>query len=64
MTRLKQQPGKDIVAQGGAGFAQGLAASGLIEEYRRVVHPLSRHVEVANETGMGPKCSRQSTTFA
>lgn len=40
MTRLKQQPGKDILAHGGAGFAQSLAASGLIDEYRLVVHPV------------------------
>jgi dihydrofolate reductase len=40
MTRLKQQPGMDILAQGGAGFAQSLAASGLIDEYRLVVHPV------------------------
>lgn len=39
--RLKQQPGKDILAHGGAGFAQSLAASGLIDEYRLVVHPVA-----------------------
>lgn len=38
--RLKQQPGKDILAQGGASFAQSLVASGLIDEYRLVVHPV------------------------
>lgn len=37
--RLKQQPGKDIVAHGGAGFAQSIARLGLIDEYRLVVHP-------------------------
>lgn len=40
IVRLKQQPGKDIVAQGGAGFAQSLVASGLVDEYRLVVHPV------------------------
>ena len=40
MTRLKQQPGKDILAHGGAAFAQSLAASGLVDEYRLVVHPV------------------------
>ena len=39
--RLKQQPGKDIVAHGGAGFAQSLARLGLIDEYRLVVHPVA-----------------------
>lgn len=38
--RLKQQPGKDILAHGGAGFAQSLAASGLVDEYRLMVHPV------------------------
>ncbi|WP_201315118.1 dihydrofolate reductase family protein [Dyella sp. EPa41] len=40
MTRLKQQPGKFILAHGGAQFAQSLVASGLIDEYRLVVHPV------------------------
>ena len=38
--RLKQQPGKDILAQGGAGFAQSLVATGLVDEYRLAVHPV------------------------
>lgn len=38
--RLKQQPGKFILAHGGASFAQSLAAAGLIDEYRLVVHPV------------------------
>ena len=37
--RLKQQPGNYILAHGGARFAQSLAASGLIDEYRLVIHP-------------------------
>jgi len=40
MKRLKQQPGKFILAHGGAQFAQSLVASGLIDEYRLVVHPV------------------------
>jgi dihydrofolate reductase len=40
INRLKQQPGKDILAQGGASFAQSLVATGLIDEYRLVVHPV------------------------
>lgn len=39
--RLKQQPGKDILAHGGARFARSLVASGLIDEYRLVTHPLA-----------------------
>jgi dihydrofolate reductase len=40
ITSLKQQPGKDILAHGGAGFAQSLAALDLIDEYRLVTHPV------------------------
>jgi len=41
IARLKAQPGKDILAHGGAGFAQELAAHGLIDEYRLLVHPVA-----------------------
>ena len=41
INRLKQQPGKDILAHGGVSFGQSLAASGLIDEYRLVVHPIA-----------------------
>ena len=38
--RLKEQPGNYILAHGGAQFGQSLAASGLIDEYRLVIHPV------------------------
>jgi dihydrofolate reductase len=38
--RLKEQPGNFILAHGGAGFARSLVASGLIDEYRLVIHPV------------------------
>jgi dihydrofolate reductase len=38
--RLKAQPGNFLLAHGGARFAQSLAASGLIDEYRLVIHPV------------------------
>ncbi len=38
--RLKEQPGNFILAHGGAQFAQSLAASVLIDEYRLVIHPV------------------------
>lgn len=38
---LKQQPGKDILAHGGARFAQSLAKLGVIDEYRLMVHPVA-----------------------
>jgi dihydrofolate reductase len=37
--RFKKQGGKFILAHGGASFAQSLVATGLIDEYRLVVHP-------------------------
>ncbi len=41
INRLKQQPGKDILAHGGAGFAQSLVKSGLIDEYQLLTHPVA-----------------------
>lgn len=38
---LKGNAGKDIIAWGGAGFAQSLARLGLIDEYRLVTHPVA-----------------------
>jgi dihydrofolate reductase len=37
--RLKEDGGKDVLAHGGAGFAQSLSRLGLIDEYQLVVHP-------------------------
>lgn len=41
ISRLKEQPGNFILAHGGARFAQSLIATGLIDEYRLVVHPVA-----------------------
>ena len=41
VVRLKGQPGKFILAHGGARFAQSLVASGLIDEYRLIIHPVA-----------------------
>ncbi|HEX3771013.1 MAG TPA: dihydrofolate reductase family protein [Polyangiaceae bacterium] len=41
IARLKAQEGKDIMAHGGASFAQSLARSNLIDEYRLVVYPVA-----------------------
>jgi dihydrofolate reductase len=41
ISRLKQEPGKDILAHGGARFAQALSRDGLIDEYRLVIHPVA-----------------------
>lgn len=38
---LKEEPGEEIVALGGAGFARSLAGHGLIDEYRLNVQPVA-----------------------
>lgn len=41
ITRLKQErPDGYLLAQGGARFARSLVATGLIDEYRLVIHPV------------------------
>lgn len=40
VTRIKQQPGKDIVVYGGVRIAQTLARLDLIDEYLPVIHPV------------------------
>jgi dihydrofolate reductase len=41
VVRLKKESGNFILAHGGARFAQSLIATGLIDEYRLVVHPVA-----------------------
>jgi dihydrofolate reductase len=41
ISRLKREPGKDLVAHGGATFAQSLARNDLIDEYRLITHPIA-----------------------
>jgi dihydrofolate reductase len=41
IVRLKQQTGKDILAHGGASFAQSLIGLGLVDEFRLLVHPVA-----------------------
>jgi len=38
--KLKEQDGGPILAHGGAGFAQSLVATGLIDEYQLLIHPV------------------------
>jgi dihydrofolate reductase len=40
VTALKQETGGDIVLMGGQKLAAGLAGTGLLDEYRIVVHPV------------------------
>ncbi len=49
IARLKAEPGGEIVAHGGARFAQSLTRLGLVDEYRLYVHPVA--------TGPAPRCS-------
>ena len=41
IARLKNEPGKDILAHGGARFAQALTRLGLVDEYWLLVHPVA-----------------------
>ncbi len=41
VARLKAQPGKDLVAHGGAAFARALVTQDLVDEYRLLVHPVA-----------------------
>ena len=41
IAKLKAAEGKPIVAHGGAGFARSLVASGLIDRYALLVHPIA-----------------------
>jgi dihydrofolate reductase len=41
IAKLKKQSGKDLIAHGGAGFAQSLVATGLIDEYWLLTHPVA-----------------------
>ncbi|MFG3255371.1 dihydrofolate reductase family protein [Streptomyces sp. NPDC048172] len=41
IARLKEEPGKDILAHGGASFARALSSLRLVDEYRLIVHPVA-----------------------
>jgi dihydrofolate reductase len=41
VARLKSEPGKNILAHGGARFAQALTRLGLVDEYWLLVHPVA-----------------------
>src|SRR6266571_2279225 len=38
---LRRQPGGEIIAWGGAGFAQSLSRAGLVDQYVLVIHPIA-----------------------
>jgi len=41
LAKLKKEEGKPIIAHGGAGFVQSLIATGLIDEYNFLIHPVA-----------------------
>jgi dihydrofolate reductase len=41
IANVTREPGKDIIAHGGARYVQSLARLGLMDEYRLVIHPLA-----------------------
>ena len=41
IAKLKRESDKDLIAWGGASFAQSLARHGLIDEYRLTTHPVA-----------------------
>lgn len=41
VAHLKQQPGKPILAHGGASFARSLVRHGLVDEYHLLIHPVA-----------------------
>jgi dihydrofolate reductase len=41
IARLREQPGGDIIAWGGAGFVQALSQARLIDEYILIVNPVA-----------------------
>ena len=41
ISALRQAPGGDIIAWGGASFVQALSRAGLVDEYRLVINPIA-----------------------
>jgi dihydrofolate reductase len=41
IAELKRESDKDLIAWGGASFAQSMARQGLIDEYRLTTHPVA-----------------------
>jgi dihydrofolate reductase len=39
VAQLEREPGNDLLAHGGAAFAQALSRERLVDEYRLVIHP-------------------------
>jgi dihydrofolate reductase len=52
ISRLKAEEGKPIVAIGGVGFMQSLIATGLVDEFRLVIHPVALGAGLPIFTGL------------
>lgn len=50
---LKAEEGKPITAIGGAGFMRSLIATGLVDEYRLVIHPVALGAGLPIFNGLG-----------
>ncbi|WP_328609796.1 dihydrofolate reductase family protein [Amycolatopsis sp. NBC_00345] len=63
---LKAEPGKDLLAHGGASFARSLVELGLIDEYRLLVHPVVLGSGLALFSGVAAfdLTAVQTTTFS
>jgi dihydrofolate reductase len=65
--RLKAEPGDDLVAHGGAAFAQALSRHGLVDEYRLTIHPVALGDGLPLFKGMAAPLQltlAEATTFA
>jgi dihydrofolate reductase len=62
--KLKAQPGGYILAHGGAGFAQSLIKTGLVDEYHLFVHPvvLGRGLPIFSQIDEAKKLELISST--
>jgi len=65
VSKLKQQPGKDIVIHGSPGLIRSLMPHGLIDEYRLLVYPiiLGRGKRVFDETSKANLKLVESKTY-
>lgn len=52
--RLKQEPGRGLLAHGGVRFAQSLIRTGLIDVYRLIVHPCNCFPRPASKSVSDP----------
>jgi riboflavin biosynthesis pyrimidine reductase len=59
IAQLKRQPGNDLLAWGGAAFAQSLSGLGLVDEYRLIVQPVALGSALGNSARRDLATSRR-----